>query len=73
MPIEQKPDNRVIRIGVVIIAGQLSVKAEGTMDEMETIRALSFAIEAMQQSILQNAKINQATRLVIPGFEMKNN
>jgi hypothetical protein len=49
------------------------VKAEGTMDEMETIRALSFAIEAMQQSILQNAKINQATRLVIPGFEMKNN
>jgi len=73
MPTEQKPDNRIIRIGVVIIAGQLSVKAEGTMDEMETIRALSFAIEAMQQSILQNAKINQATRLVIPGFEMKNN
>lgn len=70
---EQKPDNRVIRIGVVIIAGQLSVKAEGTMDEMETIRALSFAIEAMQQSIVRNAQIDQATRLVIPGFEQKIN
>jgi hypothetical protein len=69
---EQKPDERVIKVGIVIVAGDLSVKAEGTMDEMETIRVLQFAIDAMEQQIMANAKIEQISRLTIPGFERGN-